>query len=493
MTSTALREELYARLRADANIFHFIQTTGLDGLAYWDLTTREGWFSEEVYKLIGYTAASAAAAGLTTADFTFPEDLEPRRQSIAEAQGRGEQLFDELVRFRHRDGRVIYVRAQGLFLKDDRGETTRMLNVLRNETVARENQLLLDQIHDVARIGTWAYDLEQNSLHWSAMTKEIHEVPADYQPEVSTALKYYREGDSRNAITKLFERAVATGEHFDTELQLVTAKGRHVWVRAIGQPVMVNGEYRRLEGIFQDIDERKRSSERQVALAILRSKAKEMEQFSYAASHQLREPLLTVAGYVEVIQEDHGKELPEEVGVYLNTIREAIDHMDGMLRGLLDYSKLSQIKEREAVDLNEVVRQVSQDLAEVIAQTGTVIQAARLPIISGYPQELKLLFNHLIGNAIKYRRPLVQAVIEISCNETEGGTELFVKDNGIGIPENQLENVFHLFRQLHERGLYVGSGTGLANVQKIVEMHGGTIAATSELGQGTTFTFNIPR
>lgn len=355
----------------------------------------------------------------------------------------------------------------------------------------REQTDLLERMHELARIGTWEVDLINNKLWWSAMTKRIHEVGPEYAPDLKSAINFYREGASRRIINEALARAIEDDKPFDVELQLVTANGQNIWVRAIGQPVCQDGVCQRVHGMFQDIDERRKGEERQLDFAILEAKAKEMEQFAYAASHELREPLLTIAGYVDVIREDYADDLPTDARGHLDTIAGAAGRMDELIAGLLDYSRLSAAKQLQSVDFQALLDQISNDLSVVIQQSDTRLNYRDLPTANGYPLELKILLTNLIGNAIKYRRPEIAPEITIAARRSAEGTHFTVADNGIGIPRHQLENIFQLFRQLHTGGASAGSGIGLANCKKIVELHRGTIHATSTVGEGTTFHFTL--
>ncbi len=134
----------------------------------------------------------------------------------------------------------------------------------KQQSQVRSQQLLMEQISQLARIGAWEVDLVAESVQWSSMTKQIHEVPSDYTPNLSTGIMFYKEGKSRERITELIERAIETGEQFHEELELVTAKGNDIWVAAKGEAVFKDGECVKLYGSFQDITERVKS-QRQLA------------------------------------------------------------------------------------------------------------------------------------------------------------------------------------------------------------------------------------
>ncbi len=131
--------------------------------------------------------------------------------------------------------------------------------ILKDRTLSQRNRLLLEKSQEVARIGHWELNLTEGTLYWSKITREIHEVPDDFQPKLETGINFYKEGHSRDTISELVNNAIATGSSWDTELQIVTHGGKDVWVRAIGESEMVDGKCVGLIGTFQDIDKRKKA------------------------------------------------------------------------------------------------------------------------------------------------------------------------------------------------------------------------------------------
>lgn len=226
--------------------------------------------------------------------------------------------------------------------------------------------------------------------------------------------------------------------------------------------------------------------------AILESKSKEMEQFAYVASHDLREPLLTIKNYVELFIDDYGTTVEPEPKQYLDSILKAVNRMDTLIQALLDYSRLSKVKQLQEVDCNEIMEQVMDDLSGTISKTKAIITTEHLPVIRAFPLELKVLFQNLLANAIKYRNTNSIPEVHISVKKSNRFFEFSVRDNGIGIAEKNKEKIFFMFQRLHKRNEYEGTGIGLAHCKKIVELHNGEIWVESQLGKGSTFIFTIP-
>ena len=243
-----------------------------------------------------------------------------------------------------------------------------------------------------------------------------------------------------------------------------------------------------------DITAARQAQAREQRLSLLQDKAREMERFAYVASHDLRQPVLTLKGYAAAMREDFGEDIPAEGLRYLEIMEGALSRMDLMIRGLLDYSRISKAKALQTVSLSDLVDEVVADLSGLIAETRATIETTELPEVLGYPLELRQLLQNLISNALQYRRPDTPPHVRMTCQTIEGGHRFSVADNGRGIPAGDRERIFGLFQRA-KAGMHVdtdeGSGIGLANCRLIVERHGGQITLESEVGVGSTFSFTL--
>ena len=167
--------------------------------------------------------------------------------------------------------------------------------------------------------------------------------------------------------------------------------------------------------------------------------------------------------------------------------------MRELVKGLLEYSLLGKEGVKTPTDCNEVIKDVLNDLGESIRESGTAVIAGHLPVVNAYQAELRVLFQNLITNAIKFRSTDYPSKIVISAVTDEHGSLFSIEDNGIGIAENDREKIFIIFKRLHNRNLYSGTGIGLAHCKKITELHGGTIWVEPVEGRGSRFCFTIPR
>lgn len=218
----------------------------------------------------------------------------------------------------------------------------------------------------------------------------------------------------------------------------------------------------------------------------------ELEKFAYIASHDLREPIRSIVGFTQLLQKRFDKEMNDEAKEFLDNIINSAQRMNTLVLGLLDYSRVSSNgKAFSSTNLNDVLQKVLDDLSVMIEETGAEISIDKLPVINCDELQIRQLFQNLVSNSIKFRKPNEVPAIKISVQLKDGKQVFSVSDNGIGLDMKYSENVFHIFSRLHTSDKYPGSGIGLAVCKKIVERHNGKIWLESETGKGTAFYFTL--
>ena len=221
---------------------------------------------------------------------------------------------------------------------------------------------------------------------------------------------------------------------------------------------------------------------------------RDLEVFAYSASHDLQEPIRTITLSAQLIDRTWGRQLQGEDAVLLANILTASRRMVDLTEDLLAYMRAgkSEPGPAENVDAGRVLSGVLDSLRAQIQETGASVTADSLPSVAMHESRLSQVFQNLIGNAIKYRRTEPPRIQVAAC-EREGWHVFSIADNGIGIESHLTEQIFGLFKRLHGRDEYPGSGVGLAICQRIVEQYGGKIwVETSAPGQGSTFCFSVP-
>ena len=226
----------------------------------------------------------------------------------------------------------------------------------------------------------------------------------------------------------------------------------------------------------------------------LRRANQDLEVFAYSASHDLQEPLRTISLSAQIIERNFGQRLEGEDSTLLGNILAASDRMGALIEDLLAYTRATKYEEGPApnVDSAAVLAKVLESMWGTIQETGATVTAAELPMVVIHENRLAQLFQNLIGNAIKYRSKEVPCV-QVGADERDGWCVFSVVDNGIGIEAQYAERIFGLFKRLHGRDQYPGSGIGLAICQRVVEQYGGRIwLEQSRPGGGSTFCFSLP-
>jgi signal transduction histidine kinase len=218
----------------------------------------------------------------------------------------------------------------------------------------------------------------------------------------------------------------------------------------------------------------------------------ELEQFAYAASHDLKEPLLAITIDLKLLRKRYESKLDSEANRFMaDTIDEA-NQMQTLINDMLSYSRVGiSGKPLVRTDCDAILKRSLNNLRVPLEQSGAVITYDALPEVMADPIQLSQLLQNLINNAIKFHRE-EKPRIHISAKRTGKEWVFSVSDNGIGIPAEYHEKVFEMFQRLHDKKGYPGSGIGLATCKKIVDRHGGRIWVESKPGNGSTFYFTIP-
>ena len=281
----------------------------------------------------------------------------------------------------------------------------------------------------------------------------------------------------------VFDEILRTGEPVRGERGLLT-QGRVLDLYSFR---LEDETKRRIGVIFTDVTARKRAE-----AELLRAN-QDLQQFAYSASHDLQEPLRGVKIYSELLVRQLGDRLEGDTREFLNFVISGASRMEMLVRDLLAYTQAGRVDPPETFeDAGEALKGALANLDGAIRASGAQVSSERLPSVPVHATQLQQLFQNLVGNAVKYRRPEPPPVVKISARR-DGESWLFsVSDNGLGIEAEYKERIFGLFKRLHTGDEYSGTGIGLVICQRIVERYHGRIWVESEVGKGSTFNFTLP-
>lgn len=247
--------------------------------------------------------------------------------------------------------------------------------------------------------------------------------------------------------------------------------------------------------INTDITKRKEAQNKLKELVEeLRRSNYELQQFTFITSHDLQEPLRSIASFSQLLERRYKGKLDSSADEYIDFIVDGAMRMKEMIQGLLEYSLVGKGENFQSTDVNETIDIVLSNLKRLIDENEAEITHERLPTITADSRQLVQIFQNLIGNAVKFKKPDIPPKIHISAVlDAKNNEYIFsVSDNGIGIETKYRDKIFDIFKRLHTIDEYGGTGIGLAICKRIVEHHGGKIWAESEYGVGSTFYFTIP-
>jgi len=386
-----------------------------------------------------------------------------------------------------------------------------------------EAEAALQGAIELAQLGTWQMDLTTGLIDYSPRLRSWYGFTPDEVITQDKSFAAIRETD-RAFVRESIAQAVATGSTgiYDIEYTLNSERtGQERVLRAQGKAYFNEaGKAFRLYGTVQDVTSQRRlqlTLEQQVQQrteeltktnALLRRSNENLQTFAYVASHDLQEPLRKIQQFGDLLTIRYASRSAEEQN-YVARMQSAASRLSILIRDLLNFSRISARDDQHLpVSLNDIMTNVLKDLELVVAETEAVIQVDSLPTVTGNAAQLGQLFQNLLSNALKFRRPAIAPQIIVSAYPvavsqlpasvrparlTMNYYQIDVTDNGIGFDEKYLDRIFQVFQRLHSQQEYAGTGIGLAICEKVVINHGGALSATSQPGKGATFSVYLPQ
>lgn len=305
--------------------------------------------------------------------------------------------------------------------------------------------------------------------------------------------KLYRRGQPVLAADLPMHRAARTRQEVRDELEIVRDDGLRYHIYGSARPLFdENGNVRRTFSAFIDVTERKRAERTlEQSIEAVKNANEELQQFTYAASHDLQEPLRTIGSWAQLLERRYGAN--PETAEYTSLIIDGVDRMRTLIEDLLRYSRIGGATggRRVYMELGNAVQWAMLDLDATIREQKATVKYDDLPEVIADESQMAQLFQNLISNALKYKGDL-PPLIDISAEEQDDDWVISVRDNGIGIDPKYSQTIFGVFKRLHGREV-PGTGIGLAICRKIVENHGGKLWVESDGKSGSNFRFTVPK
>ncbi|MCF8061908.1 MAG: PAS domain S-box protein [Deltaproteobacteria bacterium] len=454
-------------------------------------------------KVWGRSVESLYAVPRSFIDAVHPED---RPRVVEEIKRHAMGKWDLEYRIVRPDGELRWVRDRGFPLRDGQGSTIGMCGTASDITRLKEAEEAIRKSEQRAR------ELQERSLDGFARTdmeSRFIEVNQAFEALVGYSESELREMTVRDITpNQWLHKELGMAEQlrreghtplYEKEFQrkdgtLVSVELRvHVSRDAEGTP-------REMWAFVRDITERKQTEiELLENMKKLEQSNRDLGDFAYVTSHDLQEPLRKIQTFGDRLGTKYADRLDDRGRDYLDRMVSAATRMRSLIEALLHYSRVSTRQQPfSEVELDEVAREALFNLEDLIDRSNGAVAVSGLPRVEGDPHQLLQLMQNLIGNALKFQRPGVPPSIRIDQRKlprkkgARERCELRFEDNGIGIEERYMEQIFKPFHRLHGRGEYEGAGMGLAICRKIVERHGGDIRVESEEGQGSVFIVTLP-
>ncbi|MDQ1088209.1 ATP-binding protein [Siphonobacter sp. SORGH_AS_1065] len=487
----------------------------------YDLETRRIiYINHRFTELLGYSLQELEGWDGNLEVPVLPDDLWSQKEEKLEALLRKELNAIECeTRLKHKDqSERTYKTRLTIFREDEYGKPLELIGISEDitEQVNRYKTLLQQQeMHRITEqafhFGSWEKNLETGELVCSDGLYKI----MGHSPEMMssnceeyTSLFTFLDKRDDTMVSQTVQEAIRNHQPFRLEHRVLTQSGKKKVLMVVGRPVLnENGTVSLLVGSIADITMlRQYEQELRLKIEELQRSNGELEQFAYAASHDLQEPLRKISSFVTRLRAKLGDTLEDEAEDYMRRTLQAIDRMKSLIDALLLLSRVTrQGNVKESVSLAHIVQDVLDDLDTQISEKKAFIEIDELPTIEAVPVQMRQLFYNLLGNALKFTDPSRVPHIQLKATPLpleearEKGLsthfqwmKITIKDNGIGFEPEYKERIFQVFQRLNGRSEFEGTGIGLALCRKIVEFCGGTITAESQLGQGTCFTFYLP-
>lgn len=389
-------------------------------------------------------------------------------------------------------------------------------DITKSELIEKERQRMegvLNEAEKMMDFGSWTWLVPEDRIIWSDGLYKLLGYDAADRNELENEIDSYTRlvhPDDAQDFQKKTEHFLKTGEQYDDyEHRIVTPDGVAKVLTAKAKVAEFEADGKTIKRVVgSTIDStyiKKIQRELELKVAKLDASNRDLEQFAYVASHDLQEPLRKIVAFGERLEIVLQDKMDAQAQLYISRMTDAANRMRELINNLLSLSRISDGEEPTQVSLNEVLNGVLKNHELKIEENKASITIGELPPLYGIESQLGQLFNNLVSNALKFTSNKVQPEITVSCEIMSASekeehkllsgskyVKISVQDNGIGFDDQYAEQIFIIFKRLHGRSTYSGTGIGLAICRKVVENHNGLIFAKSVENEGATFTIVLP-
>jgi PAS domain S-box-containing protein len=490
--------------QADLRLAAIVESS-TDAIVGKDLAGTITSWNKGARNLFGYSAQEVVGRSI---NLLIPPDRQREEKDILDRVRRGEWIESfETMRVR-KGGRLVEISATISPVKDPSGRVIGASKIARDITARKIEEATLQKSLVTAEQAL--KDLEDQKFaldqHAIVAVTDVQGTIQYVNDKFCAISGYSREeliGQNHRIINsghhpkEFFQemyRSLAAGKVWHAEIKNRAKEGTYYWVDTTVVPMLnAEGKPKQYVAIRADITQRKSAQQalQQQTEDLVRSN-RDLEQFAYAASHDLQEPLRAVVGCMQLLKARYQGKLDERGDEFIHHAVDGATRMQNLIDDLLAFSRVgTRATELQPVSCAEAVQNAIKNLSVAIETSRAEIECAPLPMVLGDLSQLSLLLQNLIGNALKFRGRRLPHIY-VGAERQNGEWVISVQDNGIGIEPQYFERIFVIFQRLHTRKEYPGTGMGLALCKKIVERHGGRIWLDSKLGMGTTFRFTLP-
>lgn len=461
------------------------------GTLIWNTQTNETEASLGIYDLYELDQSAITKENLFghVMKLTHPDDVQMLKKDV-ETSAREKIKIITDYRIRFSDGRVKWVRSSpGDFLGENQ-----MIRTIQDITVEKEHALKLESQAAMIRHGEIAGNLGVCIRNFetddSSSSSNFYRLYGTDQSKMSAQdffdlmLKTIHPDDYQSGIDFKKEISTNPSKRIVFDHRIVDDNKNVRWLRIISQPYL--DQVSRIS-VIQDITESKQQAED------LAQSNHELEELLYTVSHDLRAPLRHISSYAQMVNKLVEPRLEVEEKKYLQNVIDASARLGVMIDELLHYFRSRNLElKKERIELNSLVKSIQDLFTHDTMMRDIKWEISELPVIFGDKLMIEKVFLNLLSNAVKFTAKKESALIRIE--GAQKGKEVMIKvsDNGAGFKMKYKDKLFAVFQRLHKRRDFEGTGIGLANVQRIIQRHGGTIWAEGELEKGASFTFTIP-